>query len=234
MTLSRTQINYLGDRLRADGLTDDNREQLLEYRASFLPAYGRAVSLISGALPDVRITGRPEKTPDAIVAKLRRTKIELARMQDITGCRLKVLDIREQDGALERLLSVFPDARVVDHRRNPRFGYRAIHVIPVIEGHQVEIQLRTFWQDLWANLSESFADRVGIGLKYGEPSPGNVLYERTARMLVRASQMVATIEDSRIAQELFDNQMFDDPAKQVSAMGGAFLTIMTLAMEETA
>jgi ppGpp synthetase/RelA/SpoT-type nucleotidyltranferase len=63
MTLSRTQVNQLGDRLRVAPLTDADR--------------------------------RPEKTPDSIIAKLRRTKIELVRMQDVAGCRITVDEITQ-------------------------------------------------------------------------------------------------------------------------------------------
>jgi len=86
---------------------------------------------------------------------------------------------------------------------------------------------------MWANLSESMADQVGVGLKYGEPSPGNVAYERTARMLARTSELVALMETSGIARELFAEDVFDGPTERLNAMGGAFMTIMTLAMEET-
>lgn len=153
-------------------------------------------------------------------------------MQDITGCRLNVVDIREQDGALERLLGVFPGARVVDRRHDPHLGYRAIHLIPVLDGRQVEIQIRTLWQDLWANLSESMADKVGSGLKYGEPAVGNLPYERTAQMLARTSQLVAILEDSEVGRELFAEDMFETPVGRLTAMNGAFVSILTLAMEE--
>src|SRR5258708_15616372 len=68
-------------------------------------------------------TGRREKTPESIIAKLRRTSIELGRMQDIAGCRITVEDIPEQNRALDRLSNLFPTARIVDRRAAPSYGY---------------------------------------------------------------------------------------------------------------
>src|SRR5258708_24016790 len=115
MALSRTQINQLGDRLRTGPFTDLDRELLLEYRASFLPAYRHVVESIRTQL-QIDPTGRPEKTPESIIAKLRRTSIELGRMQDIAGCRITVEDIPEQNRSLDRLSNLFPTARLVDGR----------------------------------------------------------------------------------------------------------------------
>jgi hypothetical protein len=60
MTLSRTQINQLGDRLRTGPFTDADRELLLEYRASFLPAYRHVVESIRERL-GIDPTGRTHR-----------------------------------------------------------------------------------------------------------------------------------------------------------------------------
>jgi ppGpp synthetase/RelA/SpoT-type nucleotidyltranferase len=230
MTWSHSQINRLGDRIRDAGLNDEDRGKLLEYRATFVPAYERVVADISKTLPDLKVTGRPEKTPDSIVAKLRRTKIELARMQDIAGCRLNVERIRQQDEVVGRLIEVFPGARVIDRRSRPSFGYRAVHIIPTIDDRQVEIQVRTLLQALWANQSEHLADVVGTDLKYGVVVQGDKRYERVAGFLARSSAMIATLEESEMGDGLFDD-LFNELPDRLNALGGAFVTIMSLAME---
>ena len=221
---SRSAINKLGDRIRDHGLSQDDRELLLDYRASFLPAYESVVARIRATLPELQVTGRPEKTPDSIVAKLRRTGIELARMQDIAGCRLIVDQLDDQDRTVARLVSVSDKAKVVDRRKEPSFGYRAVHVIPTVDGRQVEIQVRTFPQHLWASTSERLADEFGTDLKYG----GDRLQLLPAkRYLERASVMIAAFETSDNAQFL------EDPViNRESAVMGAALAIMTIASFE--
>jgi ppGpp synthetase/RelA/SpoT-type nucleotidyltranferase len=48
-------------------------------------------------------------------------------------------------------------------------GYAAVHVIVFPEDVPIEIQVRTRWQHEWADLFEKLADRVGRGIRYGEP-----------------------------------------------------------------
>jgi hypothetical protein len=50
MTWSRTQINKLGDQIRDAGLSDEDRFRLLEYRATFVPAYENVVTALARAL----------------------------------------------------------------------------------------------------------------------------------------------------------------------------------------
>jgi hypothetical protein len=73
---------------------------------------------------------------------------------------------------VQQLVEVFgEDARppkVVDRRGIPVHGYRAVHLIVLPTGRPVEIQVRTLWQQEWAELFEKLADRVGRGIRYGE------------------------------------------------------------------
>jgi ppGpp synthetase/RelA/SpoT-type nucleotidyltranferase len=217
---SRSEVNRLGDRIREHGLTGDDRALLLEYRASFLPAYESVTADIQRAIPERRLTGRPEKTPDSIVAKLRRTKIELARMQDIAGCRLIVSGIEEQDMVVGTLADLFSDVRVVDRRTSPAAGYRAVHVIPTVDGRQVEIQVRTDLQHRWADLSEQMADAFGSGLKYGNAPAG---VEPILNMLMRSSEMLSVFETSSAEQ----SAALDERLRT-----GVYMGIIAIAMED--
>ena len=42
----------------------------------------------------------------------------------------------------------------IDRRKNPTYGYRAVHVIVYWDGIPVEIQIRTELQDTWAQIVE--------------------------------------------------------------------------------
>jgi hypothetical protein len=105
--------------------------------------------------------------------KLRRTRgMELSRVQDLAGARFTVDDLDAQDEAEASICKFYADlgcpVRVTDRRTDPRFGYRAVHVIVTIEAMPVEIQIRTELQDSWAQIVERLADRWGRGIRYGE------------------------------------------------------------------
>jgi putative GTP pyrophosphokinase len=167
VTLSRTQIDKLGDRLTqgdapsADDLVALNAYELLFEVAQI--AVVRRVRESTGLVPSVR----PLKTSGSIVAKLRRQSTRLSTIQDIAGCRLTVDDIREENSVTSRIQKAFASARIQDLRKTPHHGYRAVHIIVRADDRRVEIQVRTHLQHLWAQLSEKLADRLGPDVKYG-------------------------------------------------------------------
>jgi putative GTP pyrophosphokinase len=116
-------------------------------------------------------TGRPAKSTTSVIDKLRRESIRLSQMQDIAGCRLIVQDVVVQDGLVRKLRRQFPDATVVNRRRKPSHGYRAVHVIVTVSGKPIEIQVRSRLQQLWAEISERLSDSFGTALKYGGGPP---------------------------------------------------------------
>lgn len=163
--LSKSQIDKLGERLKSDPVSDDDLRMLDDFRDSFEDAY----TPVDVAMRNLGIgaTRRNKKTKESIIAKLRRGEVNLSGMQDIAGCRIVVPDVLHQDRTMSSILAAFPAGRVVDRRSNPRHGYRAVHLIPKIDGKPVEIQLRTELQHLWARISELLADRRDPKIKYG-------------------------------------------------------------------
>ncbi len=163
--LSKTQIDRLGDRLKAGSHTEEDLRLLDDYRRSFDEAYEEVVRKIReyGELP----TGRKAKTKQSITEKLKRESIRLSQMQDIAGCRIVVTDVVEQDRCVALLTDIFPDASVIDRRDKPSHGYRAVHVIVKVSEKFIEIQVRTFFQHLWAQLSEKASDVIDPAVKYG-------------------------------------------------------------------
>jgi ppGpp synthetase/RelA/SpoT-type nucleotidyltranferase len=138
VALSKSQIDRLGDRLKT-GERDhaDLVRGLEEYRSSFKLPYSSVLAAIRAKL-DIEPIGRPVKTTQSITDKLRRESIRLSQMQDIAGCRLVVEDIPAQEDVLEQLRQVFPNARVIDRRLDPSFGYRAIHLVVQVEDRPIE------------------------------------------------------------------------------------------------
>ncbi len=164
--LSKTQIDRLGDRLKKGPPTDNDLRLLNEYRLSFGPTYDFVIRTIREKL-QLNPTGRPAKSTSSIAEKLRRESIRLSQVQDIAGCRVVISDVLAQDQTIATLNETFSDARIVDRRINPSYGYRAVHVIVAHDQLSVEIQIRTSLQHFWAELSERLADVVDSNIKYG-------------------------------------------------------------------
>ena len=183
----RSGIDRLGDRLRKSAPTEDDLRELNDYRQHFAPTYREVVERIRGRL-GVDPTGRPAKSTTAIVDKLRRESIRLSQLQDIAGARIVVADFSTQVEVLDSVVDIFEEHRVIDRRSRPSHGYRAIHVIPRVQGLPVEIQIRTSLQHHWAELSEKLSDLVDPAIKYGA-GPAEI---RDA--LAESSMMIARIE----------------------------------------
>lgn len=136
------------------------------------------------------------KTPDSIIAKLKRMNLdfsEIRNLSDIGGIRLKCKYIQEVYEILE-LLKARKDIEIFwikDYIENPKpSGYRSLHVIAkynieTIEGQMpinIEFQIRTLAMHLWASIEHS------LKYKYYRNIPANL--------------KVRLIEASRIAYDL--------------------------------
>jgi putative GTP pyrophosphokinase len=188
--LSKTQVDRLGDRLRSGAFSEADLRLLDDYRRSFGEAYETVVRMVGEQLR-VDPTGRPAKSTASIVEKLRRESIRLTQMQDITGCRIIVSDILEQDRIVASLHDLFPEASVVDRRENPSHGYRAVHVIVQRSGRSIEIQVRSELQHLWAELSEKLSDVIDPSLKYGG---GPTIHRGHLENFSRSIQLIEGLE----------------------------------------
>jgi len=185
--MTKTQIDRLGDRLKKGNISDDDLRLLDSYRRSFSEAYEIVVGSVRKDLA-LEPTGRPAKSTTSIADKLRRESIRLTQIQDIAGCRLIVPNIANQESVVQSLKSLFEDVTIVDRRKQPSHGYRAVHVIVNCRGKMIEIQVRTALQHLWAELSEKLSDVVNPAIKYGAG-------DKTIRaILVDTSTFVVVIE----------------------------------------
>ena len=126
--LTKTEVDRLGERLKAGDVSEADLRLLDEYRLSFGDVLDFIVGRIEQAL-QLKPSQRRAKTTQSIRLKLGRESIRLSQMQDIAGCRLVVRDEVQQDGVVQSLQHLFPDAAVVDRRQRPSYGYRAVHLI---------------------------------------------------------------------------------------------------------
>ena len=100
--------------------------------------------------------------------------------------------------------------RVLDYVRRPRpTGYRAVHVeLKESIGLAVEVQLRTWAQNEWANAVESFERPSGALLKGGEGPPA--VLERFAQ---GAAEVAELEPGDRDAQQRAIEHMIRDVAR---------------------
>jgi ppGpp synthetase/RelA/SpoT-type nucleotidyltranferase len=164
--MTKSQINKLGEKLRkAFKLDTETLSQLQQFRASYDEPMLRAQTVLRNV--GFEATSRL-KTTNTIIEKLRRERTRLAEMQDIGGLRIVCdMDLTEQDGIVNRIVDVFPITKVIDRRRRPSHGYRAVHVIATLDERLIEIQVRTQLQDVWAQAMERLADEAGREIRYG-------------------------------------------------------------------
>jgi hypothetical protein len=110
-----------------------------------------------------------------IVGKLdREPQMALSRMEDIGGVRVIVENQHQVDKIVAELerqprWKLRRVRRYVDGGRpGPKSdGYRAVHVVVEKGGYFVEIQLRTPFQNTWAQSVEQDTRRLSEGLKFG-------------------------------------------------------------------
>jgi (p)ppGpp synthase/HD superfamily hydrolase len=133
--------------------------------------------VVSRVAPDLRVGGdevlkavsfRPKRF-ETTIEKLTREPDKLADMADIGGVRAVVNDQDEVDELCGRLGEALDVGRLRDWARSPRSsGYRAVHLHVRQGGRTVEVQLRTFGQDAWANVVEEEGRLSGSNYKAGQ------------------------------------------------------------------
>lgn len=176
-SMSKAAIDRLGKRL-ADAVepSAEDLHALSEVQALWLPALDAALAVVSDVVAKAPIpmhVSHRKKTVSTLLDKIRRGT-PLSSMQDVVGIRIvgAMVNPAKQNDIVGALVSRFDRPKVTDRRAKPTHGYRAVHVIPKVDGHPVEIQVRTGFQHAWANATESIADRWGRGIRYGDPPSG--------------------------------------------------------------
>lgn len=156
-----------GDLAVVDAFRGEHIDTLEEVQGRLTGFFHERVELPPERYP---ITSRL-KTPKAIRAKLCRSTTALSRMQDIAGARIVVPSLQLQDVMLPVLIEEVFGAHgpsIKDQRIEPdQWGYRAIHIVITAKGHLAEVQLRTLYQDRWAQVVEGLDAGQGWDLKHG-------------------------------------------------------------------
>lgn len=181
-----SRVRRAGDRIRRAAKKEEapaaeDLQVLKEYRAWHQHPLEKCQRELVGMFHDreagldpdrFEITGRPLKTVEAITAKLVRHGMRLTKMQDIAGTRIVIPALELQDPVTTVVLAMF-SARAGELAKDTRqqgddFGYRAVHVVATLDERFVEIQIRTAYQDVWAQVVERTDKMLGTDLKHGE------------------------------------------------------------------
>jgi ppGpp synthetase/RelA/SpoT-type nucleotidyltranferase len=147
------------------------------YRASFQgPLTKTAVGVrqfVQRESDEVIVAQRLKRLPTILDKLVRMPKTNLARLEDIGGCRAVLPGGRpEIDGVLRRIRRNWDVIRERDYMDEPKStGYRAVHVAVERDGRRLEIQLRTQGQQDWAEMVERIDGRLGTQLKDGVGPP---------------------------------------------------------------
>ena len=212
MTISNSQITKLGDRLRDHHILDDDLTMLDAFRQTYSEIDEQAYQVIRDALTSSAgwtSTKRKRKTQQSIVDKLRRQpKLRLPQMQDIAGCRIVLQGgTQHADTINATLLNAFEQQQwEVESKSRHVHSYHAIHIIIKVNKKYYEIQLRTYAQDVWANLIESLSDEKNT-LKYG----GSEQEQPLMNQLKRLSENFAEIDQlaHQVSFDAYQRQIED-------------------------
>ena len=198
--LTRSQINRAGRRLRKAETPDEADRQIYdEFRATFAEPLGEVVEALRGVAGGAPVTYRLKRF-ETTVEKLRRLTSDLARLEDIGGCRVVVPAMREQRDILGLVRREFEVIRERDYQVEPRGGYRALHLVVRSQGKAVEVQLRTELEDQWANTVERLAERLDPQIKYGAgPSGVGQTLDSVSQMFGRFDKIGEPIYQYRAA-----------------------------------
>jgi putative GTP pyrophosphokinase len=106
------------------------------------------------------IAQRLKRMPQIIKKLARYGNMNLARMQDLGGCRIVLSDLDQVDEAARLIKSYGTNRWEIRHQADyrlqgrPDTAYRALHIIVIRDQRMIEIQLRTLRQHAWAEAVE--------------------------------------------------------------------------------
>jgi len=125
-------------------------------------------------------------------------------MQDIAGSRIVADMTRLERDVLaseirDTLASTIGPIPVIDRRRKPSHGYRAVHIVVTRDGRLIELQVRTRLQNQWAQIVERLGDSWGRQIRYGgapDPHPrGEEMTELKRHIVEEIVGVSAQIDD---------------------------------------
>ena len=225
----KKKIEKAGRKIASETLTENERAECLEVIDNWRAAHAfpmntftinlkKQVSDIEGAIVVQRL-----KRLDTIVDKLKRfPEMSLYRMQDLGGCRVIVPTIEDAYNVKKKLQSSRIRHELVNEKDyiaipNPNTGYRGIHLIYKYQsdrrddfnGLQVEIQLRSKKQHLWATAVETVGIFTQNGLKFNQGSDRWLRFFKVVSALFSIEESSAVVEGVSTNPDEIINELLD-------------------------
>jgi ppGpp synthetase/RelA/SpoT-type nucleotidyltranferase len=174
--ISNSKIDKIGDVLKEKELLDKSDYQnLLEWRNGFSTILDYYHTKLKSKIreQDIVSLSRRLKRIESIQIKLRRFKtMRLSTLQDIAGIRVVLKDeaaLQKAFSTLRGLSSRHTLKRVDNYHNTPKpDGYRGFHLIYQNEDNlQIEVQLRTELEHIWATAVEIYGELQETSFKTG-------------------------------------------------------------------
>jgi len=230
---SKSRVSRAGDAVRSNTATPDDLAVIEEWRAAHRAVLNTFQAVLRGRTRGKNVVvAQRHKRKNTIFDKLTRLPgMQLARMDDVAGCRLIFRNIKE----LRRIRSDFHKARFNHKMRNvpekydyiahpKNTGYRSIHDVyeydvnsesgKGLKGLCIEIQYRTLVQHAWATAVEVVGFITESQPKFEK---GDARYHRAmayaSEILARAHEGLKgsfpDLSDREVLQEFLkvDNQL---------------------------
>jgi hypothetical protein len=166
------------------------------------------------------VTQRLKKLQTMIGKLFREPGMKLARMEDIGGVRAVLPSQDACYRVASQIRRNWTITRLRDYVAEPKpDGYRALHLINRNRGRLIEIQLRTQFQDSWANIVEEISRVAAPGLKFGG-GPSEVreyllvlsdLGAQREQGLERDLEAVARLQELRTRVDTLLDRAVDEP-----------------------
>jgi putative GTP pyrophosphokinase len=155
------------------------------------------------------VSQRLKRVPRIIRKLARMGNSNLARLEDIGGCRAVLPDVDSVERVRLRLEKNWGKVtmRTRDYVKDPNpAGYRAHHYVVQRYDRRIEVQLRTYGQQAWADAVEAADSRHGITLKDGVGPESMIRYFQLANDMIYYSEhdltappeASAAFEDARL------------------------------------
>lgn len=225
----KKKIEKAGRKIALENLSENERSECLEVIDNWRAAHAfpmntftinlkKQVKDIEGAIVVQRL-----KRLDTIVDKLKRfPEMSLYRMQDLGGCRAIVPTIEDVYNIKNKLQSSYIRHELVNEKDyiatpNPNTGYRGIHLIYKYQsdrrddfnGLQVEIQIRSKKQHLWATAVETVGIFTQNGLKFNQGSDRWLRFFKVVSALFSIEESSAVVEGVSTNPDEIINELLD-------------------------
>ena len=211
---TKKEINDAGKQIINKNLSSEERKRCIAIIDNWRAAHAYPMNTFAihlkhlvGEIPNALVVQRLKRL-DTIIKKLERfPSMQLYRMQDLGGCRVIVPKIEDVYNVVSSLRK--SRIRHIEHNYkdyiatpNPNTGYRGYHLIynyksdkkTDYNGMQVEVQIRTQLQHLWATAVETVGLFTDNGLKFNQGSQDWLQFFKYASALFAIEEMSALPE----------------------------------------